>query len=144
MSQPQMEPEPAQFPALSKRAARRMIQRAFVLVGRDKNVRQHLRQASLNTLWDIEDWGLNWTVTIEDGKFGFHRGRMGKPQVTYTWQRAADFFKQMETGAANPQTFHCDGSREVQRLLGPVFSAFARSLNGVLQYPFDDAGDRLV
>lgn len=144
MKRPTIESEPAQFPALSKRAARRVIQRAFVLVGRDKSIRQHLREVSLNTLWTIEDWRLEWTVTLERGRFEFHRGRTGRPQVTYAWQRAEDFFNQIATGASNPEAFQCEGSREVQRLLGPVFAAFAKSLNGVLQHPFDDDGERLV
>jgi len=139
-----IETEAAQFPALSKRAARRVIQRAFVLVGREKSIRQHLREASLNSLWRIEDWGFEWTVTLEHGKFEFHRGRTGRAQATYTWQRAEDFFKQMEMGASNPQSFCCEGSREVQRLLGPVFTAFTKSLSGVLQHPFDDDGERLL
>ena len=139
-----IETEAAQFPALSKRAARRVIQRAFVLVGRDKSIRQHLREASLNTLWTIEDWGLEWTVTVERGRFEFHRGRTGRPQITYSWLRAEDFFKQIETGASNPEGFQCEGSREVQRLFGPVFLAFTKSLSGVLQHPVDDDGERLV
>ena len=144
MKHTNIEPETARSPALSKRAARRVIQRAFVLVGRDKNIRQHLREASLNTLWTIEDWGLEWTVTVERGRFEFHRGRTGRPQVTYSWLRAEDFFNQVETGASNPEAFQCQGGREVQRLLGPVFLAFAKSLSGVLQHPFDDDGERLV
>ncbi len=144
MKRPTIESEPAQFPALSKRAARRVIQRAFVLVGRDKSIRQHLREASLNTLWMIEDWGLEWTVTVEHGKFEFHRGRTGQPQVTYTWQHAEDFFYQIETGASNPEVFQCEGSREIQKLLRPIFVAFAKSLSGVLQHPFDDDGERLL
>jgi hypothetical protein len=144
MKSTNIEPEAARFPALSKRAARRVIQRAFVLVGREKSIRQHLREASCNTLWSIEDWGLEWTLSVERGRFEFHRGRTGRPQVTYSWQHAEDFFSQVETGASNPQTFQCEGSREVQRLLAPVFAAFAKSLSGVLQYPFDDAGERLL
>ena len=130
--------------ALSKRAARRVIQRAFVLVGRDKSIRQHLREASLNTLWTIEDWGLEWTVTVERGRFEFHLGRTGRPQITNSWLRAEDFFNQIETGASNPEAFQCEGSREVQRLFGPVFLAFTKSLSGVLQHPVDDDGERLV
>jgi hypothetical protein len=139
-----IEPEAGQFPALSKRAARRVIQRAFVLVGRDKSIRQHLREASLNTLWTIEDWGLEWTVSIKHGKFEFNRGRTGRPHATYTWQHTEDFFKLVETAASPPETFHCEGSREVQRILAPILAAFAKSLNGVLQHPFDDAGERLL
>jgi hypothetical protein len=139
-----IEPESTHFPTLSKRAARRVIQRAFVLLGRDRSIRQHLREARLNTLWTIEDWGLEWTVSIEHTKFEFHRGRTGRPDVTYVWQRAEDFFKLVETGASPAETFDSEGSREIQKLLGPVLAAFAKSLNGVLQHPFDDVGERLL
>ena len=139
-----IETEAAQFPALSKRAARRVIQRAFVLVGREKSIRQPLREASLNSLWRLEDWGLEWTVIVERGRFEFHRGRTGRPQITYSWQRAENFFNQVETGASTSDSFQCEGGREIQRVFAPVFTAFAKSLNGVLQYPFDDDGERLL
>lgn len=131
-------------PALSKRAARRLIQRAFVLVGRDKSIRQQLREASLITLWRLEDWGLEWTVTVEGGKFEFHRGKSGKPQVTYTWPSAEEFLTQIETGASKADVFQWEGSSETKRLFDPAFAAFCRSLSGVLRNPIDDDGERLL
>src|SRR3989304_2413983 len=130
MKRPTIEPEPAQFPALSKRAAGRLIQRAFVLVGRDKSIRQQLREASLITLWRLEDWGLEWTVAVEGGKFQFHRGKAGRPQLTYSWRSVDHFFYQIERGGSDPDAFHCDGSPELRRLFGPVFVAFSKSLSG--------------
>ena len=56
-SEKQAQESEVTLPALSKRGARRAIQRAFVRVGRERAIRQHLREAELTTLWTIEDWG---------------------------------------------------------------------------------------
>ena len=98
MNQPGESDNAAAFPALSKRAARRAIQRAFVLVGRDRRIRQHLCEADLTTLWMLEDWGLEWTVVLDHGRLEFHRGRVGKPNLTFAWRTAEAFFSQIETG----------------------------------------------
>ena len=132
------------FPALSKRGARRAIQRAFVLAGRERAIRQHLREAELTTLWTIEDWGLEWTVVFDHGRLEFQRGRSGKPRLTYTWPTADDFFRHIEAGPHESTDFECTGEPAVRRLAEPVFTAFAKALRTVLANPVDDEGERLL
>ena len=60
-------------PSISKRAARRLIQQAIVLTGRDLSVRQHIREVQLATLWVLEDWNFEWTVNLDRGKVRFDR-----------------------------------------------------------------------
>ena len=132
------------FPALSKRAARRAIQRAFVLVGRDRRVRQHLREAELTTLWLLEDWGLEWTIVLDHGRLDFHRGRVGRPNLTFAWRTAEAFFSQIETGKPAEGAFELVGDLMWQKLCEPVYDAFCSSLRGVLHHPIDDAGERLL
>jgi len=55
------QPPKRRFPAKTrhlafKRAARRIIQRAFVLMGRDKVLRHQIRESESTTLWIVEDW----------------------------------------------------------------------------------------
>src|SRR3990172_5540976 len=98
MRRPTIEPEVAHFPSISKRGARRVIQRAFVLVGRDLAIRQYLRDVELNTRWTVEGWNLEWTVLVDRGRLDFHRGHVGRPDVTYAWRTSDEFFSQIETG----------------------------------------------
>lgn len=133
------------FPALSKRGARRVIQRAFVLVGRQRAIRQHLREADLTTLWVLADWGLEWTVILDHGRLEFHRGRTGKPRVTLAWQSAAGFFEQLQAG--NPfeeEDFEFIGDAPLRRVVEPVGAAFSSSLREVLRNPVDDDGEPLL
>jgi len=132
------------FPALSKRAARRAIQRAFVLVGRDRRIRQDLRDADLTTLWVLEDWGLEWTVVLDHSRLEFHRGRVGKPNLTFAWRTAEAFFNQIETGKPVEGAFELVGDSAWKKLCEPVYEAFCGSLRGVLRNPIDDDGERLL
>jgi hypothetical protein len=132
------------FRALSKRGARRVIQRAFVLVGRDRAVRQHLRSARLTTLWAVEDWGLEWTVGLNRGKFEFHRGKTGQPQLTFRWQTAEEFSRQMETGVVGKDAVDSGDDPALRRFIDPVWAAFRRHLRNVLANPIDEDGERLV
>jgi hypothetical protein len=132
------------FAALSKRGARRAIQRAFVLVGRDRRIRQHLREADLTTLWVLEDWGLEWTIVLDQGKLEYHRGRVGRPNLTFAWRTAEAFFSQIETGRPVEGAFESLGDSVWKKLCEPVYEAFCGSLRGVLLNPIDDAGERLL
>jgi hypothetical protein len=132
------------FPALSKRGARRAIQRAFVLVGRERAIRQHLREAELTTLWVIEDWGLEWTVVFDHGKLEFHRGRAGKPRLTYTWRTSDNFFGRIEAAVSDAGRAECAGDPAVRKFAEPVFAAFAIALRTVLANPVDDDGEPLL
>jgi len=76
----------------SKRAARRILQRAFVLTGRDRPLRQHIREARFTILWVLEDWDLVWTVIIDRGKIEFARRPAKHPELTLSWRTASEFF----------------------------------------------------
>ncbi|MBZ5514960.1 MAG: hypothetical protein LAN62_08975 [Acidobacteriia bacterium] len=132
------------FSALSKRGARRAIQRAFVLVGRERAIRQHLREAELTTLWVIEDWDLKWTVVINHGRLEFHRGQVGKAQVSYCWQTGEGFLGQIATGTAPKDEFQLVSDPVWRRMVDPVFDAFASALRTVFSNPVDDDGERLL
>lgn len=134
----------AVFPALSKRAARRAVQRAFVLVGRERRIRQHLREAEVATLWTLEDWGLEWTIVLDHGRLDFHRGRVGRPKLTFAWRTAEAFFSQIETGQPIQGAFEVVGDPVWKKLCEPVYEAFCGSLRSVLLHPVDDNGERLV
>jgi hypothetical protein len=144
MNQPGESDNVPAFPALSKRGARRAIQRAFVLVGRDRRIRQHLREIHLTTLWLLEDWGLEWTVILDHGRIDFHRGRVAKPNLTFAWRTAEAFFSQIETGNPVEGAFELVGDAAWKKLCEPVYEAFCGSLRGVLRNPIDDAGERLL
>jgi len=91
MSQTETESTESHLPP-SKRAARRILQRAFVLTGRDRQLRQHIREARLTTLWVLEDWDLVWTVIIDRGKIEFDRRPAKHPDLTFNWETANEFF----------------------------------------------------
>jgi hypothetical protein len=145
------EPAPVpDAPALSRRAARRLIQRAFVLTGRDRKVRQHIREARLTLLWVLEDWGFAWTVLLERGGLVFDRRPAKRPDVTFTWQTAREFFSQAEQGRlverdpSSHEGFRYEGPPESKRALEPLWRAFAAALGEVLKNPVDENGDPLV
>lgn len=143
--------------SLSKRAARRLIQRAFVLASRDRVLRQHIRQTRLTTLWILEDWKLVWTVTLERGKLEFERRPARNPGLILAWPTAAAFFRQAESATRARAWASADtdeagenvqpeiqGDRGLLRLLEPVFYAFCAALRAVLANPVDENGDPLV
>ena len=132
------------FTGLSKRGARRVIQRAFVLVGRERAIRQHLREVELNTHWWVEDWNLEWTVLLDHGRVEFHRGHVGKAQVNYLWQTGEGFLRHIETKSAPEEGFQSAGDPVWRRVVDPVFTAFLAELREVLADPVDDGGIRLL
>jgi hypothetical protein len=129
---------------LSKRAARRIIQRAFVLTGRDKRVRQHLREAQLTTLWVLEDWNLAWTVFLHRGRLEVAR-RPGKhPDLTLSWQTTQEFFLQAERVGDSPVQVEFLPAQEHPRFFQPLLRAFFAALRHVLSNPVDDQGVSLL
>ena len=142
---------------LSKRAARRLIQRALVLTGRARTVRQRIREANLITLWIVEDWDLEWTLVVNRGRLEFERRPAKKPDLILKWDSAERFFR--DTGAASRASgwpagtadaaaasggFELSGDLSRQRLLEPVYFAFCAALKDVLASPVDENGDPLV
>lgn len=132
------------WPDLSKRAARRLIQRAFVLVARDRQVRQHFREAHLSMLWILEDWDFQWTVVLDRGRIEFDRRPTRKPDVVLTWREAAAFFQAIDSGVADQADFSIECPPDLRRVADRVIQAFRRRLGEVLRFPFDDAGVRIA
>jgi len=129
---------------LSKRAARRIIQRAFVLTGREKSVRQHLRTAQLTTLWVLEDWDLAWTVFLRRGRLEVARRPAKHPDVTLSWPSAEEFFQQAERAGEGTSQVHLLPAEGHRRFLEPLLRGFLTSLRHVLSNPVDDQGESLV
>jgi hypothetical protein len=142
---------------LSKRAARRLIQRAIVLAGRNRTVRQHIREAHLNTLWIVEDWELRWTMVLDRGKVAFDRRPTKNPDLTLTWMTAGAFFRDLEVAsrakgwpsraaadADVESAFQLSGELSFQRMLEPVYFAFCEAFRGLLSNPVDENGDPLI
>ena len=130
--------------ALSKRAARRLIQRAFVLAGRDRNVRQHIRAAKCLMLWAIEDWELEWTVSLDRGRVEFDRRPTKRPDLTLSWPTAEAFFMQVTKGTRKDDAPEHSGAPGFWKAAQPVYSAFCAAMREVLSDPVDENGVRLA
>ena len=128
----------------SKRAARRLIQRALVLLKRDKHLRQRLREARATTLWVLEDWDFAWTVVLHGGRIEFERRPNKRPDVTFSWRTAEEFLNQAQDGAIPPTSFQIQGKQEQRRVCEPLLTGFLLSLRHVLASPVDDSGESLL
>jgi hypothetical protein len=143
---PTEETLPLQDPAtsLSKRAARRIIQRTFVLMGKDKVLRQQIRESEITTVWMIEDWDMEWTVLLRRGKFEFERRPSKHPDVTITWPTAEEFFRQVDrSGDANVQA-QILPEQERRRFFETLLRGFFSCLRQVLANPVDALGESLL
>lgn len=129
---------------LSKRAAQRLIQRALVLAGRSRNVRQHIREADLTSVWSIDDWGLEWAVAIRRGKLDFDRRLPHAPDIRISWPTAEAFFHQSETALQDANPLQYEGPPEVRRIWDIIHQAFGTALHDLLQNPVDADGRSLV
>jgi hypothetical protein len=151
-------PEPtSDFATLSKRAARRLIQRAFVLAGRDRVVRQHIREANLSTRWVLEDWDLEWTLILDRGKLDFERRPAKRADLVLTWSSASAFFREVQNATRSrgglaasagqdgqAPTTKLNGDIRFVKILEPVYFSFCAALREVLANPVDENGDPLV
>ena len=133
----------AQGSSLSKRAALRLIQRAWVLTGRERSVRHYVREARLSTRWSLGVGGPVWTVVIDRGRVHFERRPTKQPNVTFVWSSAEDFFRNVENGC-NDQTLKIEGEPEARRKAEPIGRVFLQMLRRVMKYPYDDDGRRLA
>jgi len=136
--------EPQDQQPISKRAARRLIQRAWVLAARDKRLRQHFREIRLTTLWVLEDWNLAWTAVFDRGRIHVERRLAKQPDMTFCWTTAQEFFEQVDNGIAPEDGFQFVGTQEHRRLFGPLLKGFLLMLRHVIANPVDDAGESLV
>jgi hypothetical protein len=131
-------------PPISKRAARRLIQQAFVLTGRDRSVRQHIREARLTALWVLKDWNFDWTVNLDRGRIRLDRRPPRMPDMILSWPSAEEFFTSMQEGHVPNESLEIDGDLALRQYVDPVYRSFCRSLQLVIKYPFDDAGNPLM
>jgi hypothetical protein len=137
---------PLQDPAtsLSKRATRRIIQRTFVLMGKDKTVRQLIRKSEITTVWMIEDWELEWTVRLHKGRFEIERRQSKHPDVTLAWPTAEQFFHQVDrTGDANVEA-QIHPKQDQRRFIETLLRSFFSTLRTVLENPIDAVGQNLL
>lgn len=143
---PSEEMPPRRTPAssLSKRAARRIIQRAFVLMGRDKVLRQQIRESEVITLWIIHDWEMEWTVFLHRGRFEVERRPAKHPDVTLSWATAEEFFGQVDCPAQASIKAQILPEPERRRFFDTVLRGFFEYLRHVLAHPVDDMGESLL
>lgn len=130
--------------SLSKRGARRVIQRAVVLLGRDKAFRQKVRTVQMNSRWSVEDWDLEWTVIVAQGRMEFHRGRTGRAHTHLRWKTGEDFLKQVELGRTPGDGFELECPAAEKALVESLLARFCATLKSVLADPVDDDGVRLA
>lgn len=130
--------------SLSKRAARRIIQRAFVLMGRDKVLRRLIRECEITTLWVVEDWQMEWTAIFHRGKFEVERRPAKHPDVTLSWPTAEEFFRQVDRAAGAEVEVEMVPPHHHRRLFEPLLRGFFANLRHVLANPVDDVGESLL
>ena len=145
-TQPPEEALPRQDPAtsLSKRAARRIIQRAFVLMGRDKVLRHQIRESESTTLWIVEDWEMEWTVFLHRGRFEIERRPAKQPDVTLSWPTAEEFFAQVDRSREASIKVQILPAQEHRRFFETLLRGFFACLRRVLANPVDDVGESLL
>ncbi len=130
--------------SLTKRAARRIIQRAFVLMGRDKPLRQQIREVEITTLWIIEDWELEWTVFLHRGRFELERRPAKHPDVTLVWPTAEEFFQQAHRSFGVDVQVQISPPQHRRRFFETLLRGFFNCLRHVLENPVDDVGESLI
>jgi len=131
--------------SLSKRGAQRLIQRAIVLAGRNRNVKQQIREVDLTTVWSIEDWDLEWAVSIRRGKLDFDRRVPRRPDIQVRWPTAEVFFAEAgDPRAAGPSQVQYEGPPQMRRMWDVLHQTFRAALGEVLENPVDEDGTRLV
>jgi len=129
---------------LSKRAAQRLIQRALVLAGRSRNVRQHIREADLSSIWTIEDWGLEWAVKIRRRRLDFDRRLPHQPDIRITWPTAEGLFGEGSGSEPVADQARFEGPPEARRIWDVIHHAFSVALGELLKNPVDQDGRRLA
>ena len=129
---------------LSKRAAQRLVRRALVLAARRRNVRQHIREANLTSVWAIDDWGLEWAVAIRRGKLDFDRRLPRQPDIRVSWPTAQAFFHAADKTRAESSPSQYEGPPELRRMWDIIYQAFRTALKDVVQNPVDQDGRSLL
>ena len=140
------EAAPLQDPAtsLSKRAARRIIQRTFVLMGKDKALKQIIRETEMTTVWMIEDWELEWTLILHRGKFEIERRQSKHPDATLSWPTAVEFFAQVDRPESANVQAQITPEQTQHRFFDTLLRRFFSTLRQVLENPVDAVGQNLL
>jgi hypothetical protein len=130
--------------SLSRRAARRIIQRTFVLMGKDRALRQLIRDSEITTVWAIEDWDFEWSVYLDRGKFEFERRQSKHPDVTLTWPTAVIFFQQVDNARDASLSAQITPDQKRSQLFAVLLRGFFSNLRAVLENPVDAVGQNLL
>jgi hypothetical protein len=138
-----MSEAPPRFPALSKRAARRLIQRAVVLAGRDRGLHVHLRHEQFTALCRIEDWNFAWSIAARRGRLRFDRRPVKNPELTLTWASAEEFFADVENSSVGAGNLTASVP-QLPRVWERIHTVFCASLRQLLANPVDESGDPLL
>ncbi len=143
---PDIETPLLQNPAtsLSRRAARRIIQRTLVLMGKDKALRQLIRESEITTVWIIEDWDLEWTVHLYRGKFEVERRVSKRPSATLTWPTAELFFAQVDDSRDADLYVQITPKQAKPHFYSTLLRGFFSTLRQVLENPVDAVGQNLL
>ena len=83
-------------------------------------------------------------MVFERGRIEFDRRPTKRPDLTFTWQSAADFFAEIETGVRAAQRSQAEGDLALQRVCEPVYRSFSKTLQTLLGQPVDENGLPLV
>jgi hypothetical protein len=81
---------------------------------------------------------------FDRGRLEFDRRPTKRPDLTFTWQSAADFFAEIETGVRVASGFQAEGDLALQRVCEPVYRSFSKALQTLLGQPVDQNGVPLV
>ena len=138
---------PLQDPAtsLSKRAARRIIQRTFVLMGKDKvsaAANPRIAKSPRFGSWKTGRWSGRCFSTA--GSLKLERRPAKHPDVTLSWPTAEEFFHQVDrSGDANVQV-QILPEQEHRRFFETLLRGFFSCLRHVLANPVDAVGESLL
>ena len=113
-------------------------------MGRDKVLRQQIRESEITTLWIVEDWELEWTVFLRRGKFEMERRPAKHPDVTLSWPTAEEFFQQVDRSGEASVQVQILPAQEHRRFFETLLRGFFACLRHVLANPVDDLGESLL
>jgi hypothetical protein len=113
-------------------------------MGREKTLRQQIRESELATLWIIEDWELEWSVFLHHGRLKVERRPARHPDVTLTWASGEEFLKQAEQPDATLGQVRIIPAQERRRFFEALLRGFFACLRRVLSNPVDEQGDSLL
>lgn len=81
---------------------------------------------------------------MDRGKVRFERRPSRSPDMTLSWPEAADFFASIQEGRTPDGALAMEGNVVFRTYVDLVYKSFCRSLEQVIKYPVDDAGNPLM